>query len=66
MGIRPENLLTLEDSNNGMRAAIAAGTIAVMIPDILPPDEDIKKNAFAIVNSLQDVINLSLWHEIKG
>lgn len=66
MGIRPENLLTLEDSNNGMRAAIAAGTIAVMIPDILPPDEDIKKNAFAIVNSLQDVIDLSVWYELKG
>ncbi len=63
MSLKPENLLALEDSNNGMRAAIAAGTIAVMIPDLLPPENDIKKGAFAIVNSLQDVIDLVFWDE---
>lgn len=31
-GLRPEEVLVLEDSENGCRAAVAAGTIAVAVP----------------------------------
>jgi HAD superfamily hydrolase (TIGR01509 family) len=31
-GLRPEQLLVLEDSQNGCRSAVAAGTIAVAVP----------------------------------
>ena len=31
-GLRPEEVLVLEDSQNGCRAAVAAGTIAVAVP----------------------------------
>ena len=50
-------ILVFEDSNNGMRAAINAGCKAVMIPDILQPDEYIKENAYMILNSLGEAID---------
>ena len=32
LGIRPERMLVLEDSQNGCRAAVAAGAVAVAVP----------------------------------
>jgi HAD superfamily hydrolase (TIGR01509 family) len=60
LGIKTDEMIVLEDSNNGMRAAIAAKTIAIMVPDMLPPEDDVKKNAYKIISSLNDVINLPI------
>ena len=37
-GVDSQNVLVLEDSNNGVRAGLAAGAKTVQIPDRLPPD----------------------------
>jgi len=50
LGILPANTLALEDSNNGMRSAMAAGLVAVMVPDLIGPDADVEKRAFAVVS----------------
>ncbi|HEY7864987.1 MAG TPA: HAD family phosphatase [Psychromonas sp.] len=55
LNISPAESLVLEDSNNGMRAAIGAGCNAVMIPDLLPPDSDVAQRATSIVNNLFEV-----------
>ena len=58
LGVKPESCLSLEDSLNGIRSAYDAGTIAVMIPDLIPPTEEIKSLCFKVLNSLTDVIPL--------
>lgn len=60
-GIEPSGMLVLEDSNNGMRAAISAGTVAVMVPDMLPPADDVMKEAYRVVNSLTEIRRLPLF-----
>ena len=58
VGVRPLEALVLEDSRNGLYASCAANIPCVFVPDILIPDEDIKKRAFKIADNLYDVINI--------
>ncbi|MFC1234014.1 HAD family hydrolase [Vibrio sp. F74] len=58
LNIEPMYALILEDSNNGMKAGIDAGCKTVMIPDLLPPRNDIEAEADHVLSSLEDVIYL--------
>jgi HAD superfamily hydrolase (TIGR01509 family) len=58
LGAAPEHVLALEDSHAGVISAHAAGCMTVMIPDLLPADEDMRSRALRIANSLHDVIGL--------
>lgn len=40
LGLKAEECLVLEDSNNGVRAGLDAGCRVAMIPDLLPPKEE--------------------------
>ncbi|MDE1148761.1 MAG: HAD family phosphatase [Azospirillaceae bacterium] len=42
LDIDPSHCLALEDSHNGIRAAHAAGMMAVMVPDLLSPTAEIE------------------------
>lgn len=44
----------IEDSHNGIRAAYAAGMKPVMVPDQLPPTQEMREKAVAILPSLTD------------
>ncbi|WP_122645444.1 HAD family hydrolase [Enterococcus mediterraneensis] len=50
-----ENLVILEDSQNGILAAHAAGIPVIMVPDLLPPDERLKQKTLAVAESLLEV-----------
>ncbi|MGE6785633.1 HAD family hydrolase [Ensifer adhaerens] len=55
LGIAPQHCLALEDSHNGVRSAASAGMMTVMVPDLLPPTEEMKSLCIGIAESLQEV-----------
>ena len=52
----PDRCLALEDSYNGVRAAVAAKMRVIMIPDLLPATDEMRKVAHRIVTSLHDAV----------
>lgn len=56
LGVPPEKCIVLEDSDVGIKAAVAAGMYAIMIPDKKEPDFEAGKIANKIFSSLHDVI----------
>jgi len=48
--------LVFEDSNNGMRAAIAAGCMSIMVPNQALPEPDVQEQALLVLPSLEAVL----------
>jgi HAD superfamily hydrolase (TIGR01509 family) len=55
LGADPRRCLALEDSHNGVRAAYVAGMITVMVPDLLPPTEEIRALCSIVARDLHEV-----------
>lgn len=51
-GLKPEECAVIEDSYNGIRAAYAAGMFPIMVPDMLPPTDEMKEKAGIILPDL--------------
>ena len=51
----PKHCAVIEDSFNGIRASRAAGMTAIMVPDLLQPDEEIRALADFVLPSLAEV-----------
>jgi beta-phosphoglucomutase family hydrolase len=58
LGVEPEECLVLEDSENGVRAACAAGMPVVMIPDLNEPSDEARRAALRVAPSLKDLLPL--------
>ena len=56
-GVSCEKTVVFEDSFNGIRAAHAAGTFPIMVPDKLKPTEEIEKLVYKKFNSLVEVLD---------
>lgn len=54
LSLKCEDCIAVEDSPNGVRAAAAAGIKCVMVPDLIQPDDEMKKTAWKILPSLKD------------
>ena len=52
LGLKPEECIALEDSPNGIRSAHAAGCKTVMVPDLIPPTEELTSLCFRVEPSL--------------
>jgi HAD superfamily hydrolase (TIGR01509 family) len=58
LGVGCGECLALEDSENGVRAAHAAGMPVIMIPDMRGPSDSVRALALDVLPSLEDVIPL--------
>ncbi len=58
LGVDPAHCLALEDSHNGIRAAHAAGMMAVMVPDLLEANAEMQALCVRIIDSLHEVRDL--------
>ena len=57
LGCDPSDCIVIEDSYNGIRAAAAAGTKPIMVPDLLPPTDEMRTLAVVVRTSLLDVLD---------
>lgn len=48
-GLKPEQAVVLEDSENGVRAAVAAGIPVICVPDLKMPEDEVRRMANIVV-----------------
>lgn len=56
LGLDAASCLVLEDSDNGVRAGVAAGMFVIQIPDLVPPSAALLSLGAPVMNSLEDVL----------
>lgn len=54
LGVAADECIAFEDSELGAQAAIAAGLRVVVVPDLKPPSEMVRTQAYRVVDSLSD------------
>ncbi len=57
LGVDPAHCLVLEDSYNGVRAGAAGGFVTVMVPDLMLPDDEMRRLYTAECKSLYEVLD---------
>ena len=56
MGADPERCTAVEDSANGIRAALAAGMRTIALPNVhFPPPDDVLAQAHAVIGNLEEL-----------
>jgi HAD superfamily hydrolase (TIGR01509 family) len=56
LGVAPERCIAVEDSNVGIQAAAAAGTMPIMVPDVVQPLPEIRALCVHVVHDLHDAL----------
>ena len=56
LDVEPARCLVLEDSYNGVRAGAAGGFVTVMVPDLVPADDEMKRLYTMECASLEEVL----------
>ena len=57
MGVDPRYTYVIEDSYNGIKSAHSANMKAIMVPDILEPNAEMKVLSYKICNDLLEVLD---------
>lgn len=57
LGVEPTESYAIEDSPNGIRSAHAAGMKAIMVPDLIEPDEEMRELSHIICKDLLEVLS---------
>lgn len=58
LSLEPKQCVALEDSPNGVLAAVRAGCVTVMVPDLTQPDEETAKIIYKKADDLSQVIDI--------
>jgi len=62
LGVAPRRCWAIEDSDNGVRAAHAAGFFVFQVPDLVQPAADVRRLGHPVVGSLHDVARVLARH----
>ena len=62
LGVAPERCIAFEDSNVGLTAAHAAGTMAFMVPDLVEPLPESRAKCLDVVPDLHAALRLLRQH----
>ena len=65
LGHAPNQCWAVEDSDNGVRAAHAAGLFVFQVPDLVQPAADVRGFGHHVVGSLRDVARLLVEHSSR-
>ncbi|MDE6388248.1 MAG: HAD family phosphatase [Lachnospiraceae bacterium] len=60
LGVLPARAYAIEDSHNGIRSAYSAGMSPIMVPDLLPATEEMRKKSVVV---LEDLLQVRRWFE---
>lgn len=58
LGLKPQECIALEDSQNGIKSASSAGCKTVMVPDLDEPADEIKPLLYDVADGLESVIEI--------
>lgn len=58
LGVLPTYAYAIEDSYNGIRSAYRAGMKPIMVPDMLPPTEEMREKSVVV---LEDLVRVREW-----
>lgn len=58
LGVAPADCVAIEDSDAGVRAALAAGMTAIMVPDLVPPGPDLVDRGALVHENLAQTLAL--------
>ena len=56
LGVEPEQAYAIEDSPNGVLSAHAAGMWTIMVPDMIAPDEEMRRLSRVILKDMTEVM----------
>ena len=55
LGVRPKDTYAVEDSYNGIRSSYSAGMMPIMVPDLLPPTDEMRRKSEIVLDDLLQV-----------
>ena len=58
LGVQPASTYAVEDSYNGIRSAYSAGMKPIMVPDMLPPTDEMREKSIVV---LDDLLRVKAW-----
>ena len=62
LGVHPADAYAIEDSYNGIRSAYSAGMKPIMVPDMLPPTEEMRQKSVIVLDNLLQVKDWFMSH----
>ena len=65
LGVKPELCLAIEDSHSGVHAAHGAGMQTVMVPDLVPPNDELR-TLCVVMQSLHQVREAAFGQDLVG
>ena len=64
LSLAPEECVAIEDSPNGVLSAHSAGIKCIMVPDLIPADDEMKEKAWKIFKNLKETAEFLVSEKI--